>query len=208
MTEKKSFILYHDLCEIFAELTDEQAGQLIKEIALYAKAITHNNPQKPIGLSGLLNAIASPFKNHIDRDFAVWLEKRETNAENGKKGGRPPKKKNPNNPVKGVTATVTVTDTVSVINTKQKNIPQVLAPDWQAYAKNNNLNPQQANLEFEKFTNHYLAKKEVYDDYLPLWRNWLLNYRPPKDTPFKPQPKHGMSRKELNELRLKQAGLV
>ncbi len=113
MTDKKSFILYYDLCKIFSELTDEQAGQLIKEITNYAESKTHDNPKKPTALTGLLNAVATPFKTHIDRDFELWVKKQEINSKNGKNGGRPRRVKTQNNPNKGVTVTVTATDTVS-----------------------------------------------------------------------------------------------
>jgi hypothetical protein len=121
MTDKKSFILYYDLCKIFSELTDEQAGQLIKEIANYAESKTQNNPNKPTALTGLLNAVATPFKNHIDRDFELWIKKQEINSKNGKNGGRPARAKTQNNPNKGVTVTdtVTVSDNVNVTSVQK-----------------------------------------------------------------------------------------
>ncbi len=87
-TTKKGFILYHDISLIFQELTDEQAGQLIKYIVNYSTFKTQVNPNEPTGLSGLLNAISKPFINHIDWDFERWQKTCEKNRNNGKKGGR------------------------------------------------------------------------------------------------------------------------
>lgn len=135
---KKSFLLYFDLCEVFNELTDEQAGQLIKEIINYSNSLTQTNPPKPIGLSGLLRALFSPFKNHIDRDFQAYLKKSEVNKENGKLGGRPAQKDvndKPNltqpNPEKGDTVTDTDTDTDT--DTKESisiKSERFILPEW------------------------------------------------------------------------------
>jgi hypothetical protein len=104
-TNKKGFILYVDMLEVLDELTDEQAGQLFKEIKNYT------NPNKPTGLSGLsglLKAIFVPFKNQIDRDEAKYENICLRNSQNGKKGGRPKNPKtqtNPNKPRKAHTDT-------------------------------------------------------------------------------------------------------
>ncbi|MGL4999504.1 MAG: DUF6291 domain-containing protein [Cetobacterium sp.] len=107
---KKGFILYHDLSLIFHELTNEQAGQLIKNIVNYSFSKTQLNPTEPTGLFGLLGAISKPFINHIDRDFEQWLKMCEKNKNNGKKGGKVPKKKTQPNPSKADTDTDTDKD--------------------------------------------------------------------------------------------------
>lgn len=101
---KDSFILHHDTLSVIDELTDEQAGQLIKEIYAYSNFL--NNPKeakKPTGLNGLMNSVLHPFKMQLDRDLEKYLKVVERNSKNGKKGGRPPKeetKTNPNKPKK------------------------------------------------------------------------------------------------------------
>lgn len=100
---KKGFILYHDMCKMFDELSDEQAGQLIKYIIKYSENKSQANPSEPNGLSelsGLLSIIAIPFKNHIDRDYESWLAICEINRNNGKKGGRKKLKRTEPNPTK------------------------------------------------------------------------------------------------------------
>ena len=67
---KKSFILHHDTISVIEELTDEQAGQLIK--AIYRFSIELNNPEepkKPTGLSWLMGAVFHHFKIKLMQDF-------------------------------------------------------------------------------------------------------------------------------------------
>ena len=116
LASKKSFVLYHDTSEVLLEMTDEDAGKLIKEIIYYSIISSNQNPKKakkPTGLSGLLEFVAHPFKSHIDRDLETWKIKATRNKENGKKGGRP-KKSVKKKPKKAVNGTVTVNGTVNV----------------------------------------------------------------------------------------------
>jgi hypothetical protein len=73
------------------------------------------------------------------------------------------------------------------IEEKRRNIPPEISPDWQMIAMNKNLSLQEAKSEFESFANHYLAKKEIFDDYFPLWKNWIARYQPKKPTAFDKQ---------------------
>jgi hypothetical protein len=184
MTDKKSFILYYDLCKIFSELTDEQAGQLIKEITNYAESKTQKNPKEPTGLSGLLNAISTPFKNHIDRDFELWLKRRGANIENGKKGGRRRKSKTQNNPNEGVT--VTVTDTVTVNHSPNKP-PEKLDYQYHLAGRSKGLSDSEIDKQFDIFKNNYLGRtnKDI-SDWFPIWKAWLARI-PDKSSYKKPQ---------------------
>jgi len=89
---KKSFLMYHDACTIFDELTNEDAGLLIKEVVKYSMSKTQSPPVEPSGLSGLLGALSIQFKNQIDRDLENYLKVCERNKKNGIKGGRKKKK--------------------------------------------------------------------------------------------------------------------
>ncbi len=111
---KKSFVLYHDLCAVFKELDDDQSGQLIKSIVEYSESITEQKPIKPNALSGLMKAVFTPFKSHLDRDLQKYLNKVESCKNNGKKGGRP-KQKNPTKAKKGVSVSVNVNDSVNEV---------------------------------------------------------------------------------------------
>ena len=89
---KDSFILHHDTLSVINELSDEQAGQLIKEMYSYSMYI--NNPkeaEKPTGLIGLMNSVLHPFKMQLDRDLDKYSNVVKRNSKNGLKGGRPKK---------------------------------------------------------------------------------------------------------------------
>jgi len=115
MTDKKSFLMYHDISEVMLELSDEDAGKLIKEIVFYSIKKSGQNPRKakkPTGLIGLLDFVSYPFKAHIDRDLEKWKLKATRNKENGKKGGRP-KKTETEKPKKPVNVNDNVNDNVN-----------------------------------------------------------------------------------------------
>jgi len=93
---KKSFILHLDSLEILNELTDEQAGKLLKACYEYNIGI---DPK----LDTLTKMIFIPFRNQFNRDLEKYQDTCEKNKLNGSKGGRPSKtqkthsvSKNPN----------------------------------------------------------------------------------------------------------------
>lgn len=75
---KNSFILYHDQKQVFDELTDEQAGKLIKAIYEY-------NINGKVKLTGALRLVFIPFKTAFDRNNEKWDETAEKRSEAGKK---------------------------------------------------------------------------------------------------------------------------
>jgi hypothetical protein len=114
---KKKVIVYTDWIDTFENLSDEEAGQLIKHFFRYVNDL---NPETD---NRIVNLMFIPIKATLKRDLIAWESKQEKNRENGKLGGRPPKPKetqiNPtvisetqHNPEKGVI--VSVSDTVSV----------------------------------------------------------------------------------------------
>lgn len=91
---KDSFILYTEQAEIINELTNEEAGQLLKAIYNYAKG-------EEVELSGVTKLAFIPIRQQIDRNNEKYEAFKEKQSENGKKGGRPRKEetqKNPKNP--------------------------------------------------------------------------------------------------------------
>lgn len=92
---KESFILFAEHEEIFENLTDKQAGQLIKAIFSYEK-----NREVP-HLDKTVKVAFVPIKQVLDKNREKYRLKCEQNKENGKKGGRPKKsKKTEQNPKK------------------------------------------------------------------------------------------------------------
>ena len=81
MQGKKSFVLYTDQMEVFEELTDEDAGKLIKIIFAYV------NDENPEVNDRLLKVAFLPIKTQLKRDLVVWDEKKQQRAEAGRKGG-------------------------------------------------------------------------------------------------------------------------
>jgi hypothetical protein len=81
MQGKKSFVLYTDQREVFDELSDEDAGKLIKHIFAYV------NDEDPITEDKLLKVAFLPIKTQLKRDLKMWDEKKSQRAEAGKKGG-------------------------------------------------------------------------------------------------------------------------
>jgi hypothetical protein len=81
MEGKKSFVLYTDQREVFEELTDEQAGKLIKHIFGYVNDENPETDDKFVRLAFL------PIKTQLKRDLKIWDEKKHLRSEAGKKGG-------------------------------------------------------------------------------------------------------------------------
>lgn len=95
-TGKKKVIVYTDWINQFKDLTDEEAGKLIKHFFEY---INDLNPTS----DRLTELLFNPIKATLKRDLQAWENKQQTNKENGLKGGRPRKnietQNNPKNPV-------------------------------------------------------------------------------------------------------------
>jgi len=76
---KKSFILYSDQEYVFSELTDEQAGKLIKHIYNYV------NDRNPELNDQLLKVCFAPIKLQLKRDLEKWQQKQYQRSEAGKR---------------------------------------------------------------------------------------------------------------------------
>lgn len=123
---KKKVIVYTDWISQFNDLTDEEAGRLIKHFFRYVNDL---NPES----DRLTELLFNPIKATLKRDLESWQNKQKINRENGAKGGRPKTQINPNNPLgfsetqnnpkKGVKDSVSVNDSVSVsvIDNKKDN---------------------------------------------------------------------------------------
>jgi len=81
-TKKKSFIAYSDWRDTFNELTDEDAGKLVKHIFAYV------NDEKPTTDSVIIRAVFAQMKNAIDRDREKWEKQIEQRSKAGKKSAK------------------------------------------------------------------------------------------------------------------------
>lgn len=84
---KKSFVLYADYKELFMELSDENAGQLIKHIFRY---VTDEHPEP----ENIIVKCSFPIiKAQLKRDLKKWEDLRSRRAEAGRVGGKAKKSK-------------------------------------------------------------------------------------------------------------------
>ena len=88
--KKNSFIVYNDNQEVFTELSDEDAGKLIKAMIEYSSTGTQ------IEMCPMLKLAFIPIRQQMDRNMDKYENICERNRKNGMLGGRP---RNPNNPV-------------------------------------------------------------------------------------------------------------
>ena len=116
---KKSFVLYSDYNEVFSELSNNDAGELIKHILKYV------NDEDPVTENPIVKVSFIPIKLQLKRDLVKYEDKKEQWSEAGKRSAesRRLKKLNESNErstestnVKTVSteSTVTVNDTVTV----------------------------------------------------------------------------------------------
>ncbi len=161
---KKSFLFYADWGDSFDELSNEDAGKLIKHLCDYVR---DKNPETD---SVLIKALFAQFRNTLKRDLVKWDNRAEQSRINGVKGGRPKSKpketqrtqrvnSKPRKPVRD-SVSVTVTDNVN------DNVIQM-----EVYRKFAHL--QISFIEFDKLNAIY--PKEKIDDCLDAIENYKKN---------------------------------
>lgn len=116
--KKKSFIAYSDWRDTFNELTDEDAGKLVKHIFAYV------NDENPTTDSVIIRAVFAQMKNAIDRDREKWEKQIEQRSKAGKKSAELRATKSnerstvvnetQRNPTDSVSVSVSDSDSVSV----------------------------------------------------------------------------------------------
>lgn len=115
MEGKKSFVLYSDQREIFEQLTDEQAGKLIKHIYSYV------NDENPKSNDPFVNIPFTLIKLQLKRDLKKWQIQQEQRREAGRKSAEIRKQALTESNERSISSTVNdnVNDNVTVI--KKKN---------------------------------------------------------------------------------------
>jgi hypothetical protein len=74
--DKKPVLIYVDWISIFEELSDEEAGKLVKHLFRY---VNDRNPEAPDRLTKLL---FEPIKQTLKRDLVKYEDKRKKNRDN------------------------------------------------------------------------------------------------------------------------------
>lgn len=80
--DKKAFLMYADQKDLFEELSDEEAGRLIKHIMRYV------NDENPVAPDRITKISFTPIQKQLKRDLKSYEEIRQKRAEYGKKGGQ------------------------------------------------------------------------------------------------------------------------
>jgi hypothetical protein len=113
--DKKSVILYVDLINTFEELSDEEAGRLIKHFFRY---VNDKDPEPPDRITKIA---FEPIKQQLKRDLSKWQNIRKKRSEAGKISADKRQhmsthvesvQQTPTNSTVNVTATVNVNDNV------------------------------------------------------------------------------------------------
>ena len=109
---KKSFVLYSDQKAIFDELTDQQAGQLIKHIYSYV------NDEDPFTEDQIIKISFTPIKLQLKRDLQKWEEQQEQRREAGRKSAEKRKRALTELNERSISSTVNGNVNVNGINNK------------------------------------------------------------------------------------------
>ena len=107
---KKSFVLYTDIIHVFANLTDAEAGKLIKHLLAYV------NDENPKTDDRIIQIAFEPIKLQLKRDLKHWESVINKRKDAGKLGGLAKASKG-----KQELANLAVTDTVNVTVTDTVN---------------------------------------------------------------------------------------
>lgn len=87
--KRNSFLLYTDSLEIISELSDAQAGRLLRAIVLYQKHVhdENNTEYEEFLTDSLVRVCFSQIRSSIDRDNEKYREVCRKRADAGRKGG-------------------------------------------------------------------------------------------------------------------------
>jgi hypothetical protein len=165
---KKSFVAYCDWQETFEELSDEEAGKLVKHLFNYV------NDKNPETSDKLTKMCFIPIKQSLKRDLKKYEKYVEKQSVNGKKGGRP---KNPTlsqitqpfigKPKKADSVSVSVSVNDNVINKQKEKRLLDFETFWKTYAK-----PEGKKKASEKFLK--LPQKDA-DKILTVVKNYVIS---------------------------------
>lgn len=180
---KKAVLMYADWLETFEELTDEEAGRLVKHLWRY---INDLNPEEPDRTTKLA---FGPMKRSLKRDLKKWEEIRQKRVEAGKasadKRKQMPTSVDMSGQVPTVSVSVNVNDSVSVFHKADLDLKfENLKKDKyvkESYAKYNYSTQQWDQLIADLYQN--CLEKQYSEPYTDLVK-YLSNYR----KTWKPEP--------------------
>ncbi|HEC66019.1 MAG TPA: hypothetical protein ENI23_12060 [bacterium] len=172
---KKSFLVYHDQKEVFDELSDDEAGKLIKAMLSYA--VDGKCKQS----SPLLNLVIIPIKQQMDRNKKKYEDTVKRRSEAGKIGGIASAKSRwgvnkSKQSLKSSTIVSKVTDKdkdkVKVIH-KYNSLKSLTNEVVNDVAQHYSVNPKSVFLVRENLVGWCQAKGRVYKNYKAALQNWV-----------------------------------
>ena len=176
-TDKKSFLLYCDLIHTVEQLTDEQAGDLLKHILRYV------NDQEPQTENVITRIAFEPIKQSLKRDLQKYEDIRKRNQDNARKrwdatasSGIPNDTKNADSVIVSVSGSVT----------DKKEIKGFVKPTIEQLKEY--MSEQGMNDIAENWLNHYEANgwmvgKVKMKDWKASVRTWKINQKNNSATP-------------------------
>lgn len=199
---KSSFLLYTDLINVVALLSDEQAGKLFRTILEYV------NDKDPEPEDMLTKLAFEPIRLQLKRDLRGWEERKLKRSEAGKKGMDHRWGITKDNNVTDDITNITVNDTVTVngnVNGTVKRVREVFHPPSQEDVVTEMmkcLDDFSAMAEASKFHDYYTSNgwmvgKNKMKDWKSTVRNWIRN-----STKFQ---KNGQSKQGTSEARTERA---
>ena len=176
-TDKKSFLLYCDLIHTVEQLTDEQAGDLLKHILRY---VNDKEPQ----MENVITRIAfEPIKQSLKRDLQKYEDIRKRNQDNARKRWDATASSGIPNDTKNADSDSV---SVSVSVTGKKEIKGFVKPTIEQLKEY--MSEQGMNDIAENWLNHYEANgwmvgKNKMKDWKASVRTWKINQKNNSATP-------------------------
>ncbi len=176
---KKSFVLYTDIIHVFANLTDDEAGKLVKHLLMYVNDL---NPQTD---NRIIQIAFEPIKLQLKRDLKHWESVIDKRKGAGKLGGLAKASKTKQS-LANLAVNVNVNDTVTV-NVNNINIP--FDSFWNLYNKKVG-DKKKSEIKWKKLKDE--ERKKIIDT-LPLFLNSIT------DKQYQPFPETYLNNKRWND---------
>jgi hypothetical protein len=178
-TDKKSFLLYCDLIHTVEQLTDEQAGDLLKHILRYV------NDKEPQTENVITRIAFEPIKQSLKRDLQKYEDIRKRNQDNARKRWDATASSGIPNDTKNADS-VSVSVSVSGSVTDKKEIKGFVKPTIEQLKEY--MTEQGMNDIAENWLNHYEANgwmvgKNKMKDWKASVRTWKINQKNNSATP-------------------------
>ena len=152
--DKKGFILYADQKELFDQLPNDKAGELIKHIFAYV------NDEDPITEDLLIKLSFTPIKQQFKRDLKKWEKTREGRSKAGKASAEARKNKkqqSSTNLTKGNIVQQTLTKG-NIVQQSSTNPTVIVNDNVKVIVNDNVINKSRIELKLDEF---YKFRKEM-----------------------------------------------